>query len=120
MGLGGVGSRFRSFLFASLTLEPVTELPRLLDLLRLFLSFFSFSLLFFSFFFLLRLDELLVEELPFFFSSVSSFLGVTFNSLLGLPAFSLSSGATSFFGSAFSFAASPWLDDRSRRAPWGG
>ena len=115
----------------------------LVDLFLFFLSFFSFSLRFFSFFRLLR-DELLVELrlLSVFFFSAG--LGVLFNSPLGLFSSSATSslhlgvlcnsplglfssplasfkGDTDFFlGSAFFFAKSPSSGDLSRRAPRGG
>ena len=82
-GRGGVGSRLRSFLLAARTRAPDTDDPGLVDLLRLFLSRFSFSLLRFSFF-LLLLDELLVDVLDFFSFFVSFTLGVSFTSLGGL------------------------------------
>ena len=89
MGLGGVGSRLRSFFFAALTREPDTELSRLVDLRRLFRSLFSFSLRLFSFFFLRREEELVEDGLLlfFFFSFLSSLVvGVSFDSPLELSA----------------------------------
>lgn len=105
-----MGSLLSSFLLAALTRDPDTEVPGLVDLLRLFLSFFSFSLRLFSFFFLL-LDELLVDErlLSFFFFS-SFALGVSAASLFGLVAtvwgvgWTFSGASTNALGSAFFFA----------------
>ena len=93
-GRGGVGNRLRSFLFAALTREPDTEDPGLLDFLRRFRSRFSFSLFFFSFF-ILFLDELLVDDRGFFSFFSSFLLGASSDSLLGVSTTASGAGSIS-------------------------